>query len=156
MGLTKRSPHATIDQHLGFPFVWVWICDSANSFLLLGWLVGVYSPFDERNTSITTSHKPRAGGPSIRNPATQNCGILTFVSCTSNLWEQMLDFPKYTRLLPRSISSLPGLQQNRRLGTDPICSVGLYYTHVDINDSQSCDEYGIPMEQNVCQKLVSI
>ena len=24
--LWGRDPHATIDQHLGFPFVWVWMC----------------------------------------------------------------------------------------------------------------------------------
>ena len=41
--LRWRSPHATIDQHLGFPFclgldLW-FICEFANSFLLRAWLV---------------------------------------------------------------------------------------------------------------------
>ena len=57
--LWRHSPHATIDQHLGFPFVWVWIYDSREQFPAAG-LVGVLVLFDERNTSITTFHKSRA------------------------------------------------------------------------------------------------
>ena len=48
--------------------------------------------FDGRFTSVTTSHKWRAGSPSIRTPASKDDFILTFVSCTSNLWGQMLHF----------------------------------------------------------------
>ena len=62
-----RSPHATIAQHLRFPFQ-VWISFFANSFLLRV-IVGVLLLFDERNISITTSHKSRAGNDSIRSPA---------------------------------------------------------------------------------------
>ena len=43
--------------------------DLADSFLLRAWLFGDLVLFDERNISITTSHKSRAGNPSILSPA---------------------------------------------------------------------------------------
>ena len=38
----SSSPHVTIDQHLGFPFIWAWICDFAHNFLLRDLLVFRY------------------------------------------------------------------------------------------------------------------
>ena len=53
--------------------VWIWVCFE-NSFLSHicfpgAGLVGVLVLFVERHTSITTSHKSRAGNPSICSPA---------------------------------------------------------------------------------------
>ena len=45
-----------------------------------------------------------------------------------------------------------GHQQNWSLGTDPICSVVLYFPHYNIVDSHSCDQYRISNELNVCRR----
>ena len=42
-----------IHMRQGFPSVWVWICDSANSFLLLGWLVFWYCSM---NVTLLSPH----------------------------------------------------------------------------------------------------
>ena len=91
------------------------------------------------NTSITTSHKSRAGIPSIREPPSSDI-ITGSASCTSNLWEQMFDFRKYIRFSMRLILKLPSLQQNRRLETVPTCIVEMYYPHDNIVDSHVCDK----------------
>ena len=57
----------TIDQYLGFPFVWVRSGDCANSFLLLDWWVVWYCSMNV--TLLSPPHKSKAGSPSIRNPA---------------------------------------------------------------------------------------
>ena len=54
----------------------------------------------ERKTSITTSHRSRAGKPTIRNPASKDMISDSVelwgadVSCTSNWWRQMFGFRK--------------------------------------------------------------
>ena len=57
----RRGPHAINCSTFRFPF--------CLFGLLLGWLVGGLVLFDERDTSITTSHKSSAGNPSICKPA---------------------------------------------------------------------------------------
>ena len=79
--LWYHGPHATIDQRLGFPFVWVGICDFTNSFLLHRGL-GDSVLLDERNTSITTSHKSRASNPSILSQASNE-----IISDSEELWD---------------------------------------------------------------------
>ena len=116
-----RSPHATTDQHLGFLFVRVGICDFASSFLLLHALVIRYSSM-ERNTSVTTSQKSRAGHPSILTPASNE--IIsdsvehwdTDVCFLHIQWRRMFDFRKHIRFSPRLILSPQGHQQNPSLG----------------------------------------
>ena len=55
-------------------------------------------PCVERKTSITTSHRSRAGKPTIRNPASKDMISDSVelwdadVSCTSNSWRQMFGF----------------------------------------------------------------
>ena len=58
----------TIDQHLGFPLLGGLDLKGREQFPAVSW-VGDSVLFDERNTSITTSHKSRAESPSIRKPA---------------------------------------------------------------------------------------
>ena len=82
-----------------------------------------------------------------------------FASYQYNLWEQMFDIRKYIKSTLRLISSLQGHQQNLSFGTNPICSVELYYPLDNIDDDHTCDEcdeFWISNVLNVCHKLVSM
>ena len=61
----EPCPHATSDQRLGVPIIWVWICVCEKSFFVV-FVVGGLVLF-ECNTSINTSHKSRVSCPSIRS-----------------------------------------------------------------------------------------
>ena len=76
-----RSPDATVAPHLGFPFVWCWICDFANSFLLWDWLVVWYC------STVTllaphSIHQEQIIHPSIRCPASNE-----MISYSEELWD---------------------------------------------------------------------
>ena len=71
-------------------FFWVWICHSTNSFLLLGWLVFWFS-----SMNVTLLSPPPINQEQVIHPLNTKhptkwflilwiCGILTFLSCTSN------------------------------------------------------------------------
>ena len=97
-------------------------------------LVDDFSLFDECNTSITTSHKSRAGIPSTRKPASTET-ISDFVE----LWDTDVCFlhiqlvgtnvrlPKMQKILHEVDLNLRGLQQSLSPGMDPIDNVVLYY-----------------------------
>ena len=57
---------------------------------------------------------------------------MMFVSCTSNLLEQMYDFQKCTKFLQKWILNLQDLPQNRSLETVPICTVLENFPHDNI------------------------
>ena len=52
-----------------------------------------------------------------------NCEKQQFVSCTSNLLNQMYDFQKCTMFLQKWILNLQDLPRNRSLSTVPVCTV---------------------------------
>ena len=93
--------------------------------------------FEECNTSITTSHKSRATTPSNLQPASKT---IRFAFCTSNLWEQMLDFRRDMRFSPKLISSLQDLPQSLSLGINPINNAELCFTQDNIVGDHSCDD----------------
>ena len=78
-------------------------------------------------TETTRSYNSRAGKPSNLSPGVQRddfrfCWTVRkqqFVSCTSNLSEQMYGFRKCTMFLQKWISNLQDLPQNRSLETVP-------------------------------------
>ena len=76
----------TIDQHLGFPFVWVWVFSKqlpvSHPFPDAAGLVSDLVLFVDRNTSITTSHKSRASNPIIRSPVSNE-----MISDSVELWD---------------------------------------------------------------------
>ena len=84
--LWGRGPHATTGQHLGSPFVWVWIC-FANNFLphicfqMRGYLVFSYCSWSTILLS-PTSHKWKARNPSIRSPASNE-----IIADSVELWD---------------------------------------------------------------------
>ena len=121
---------STIDHHLGFPYVWGWIC--LNSFLLRAWLVVWY---EQVINPFTVQH------PTEWFLIRWNCGILAFVSYTSNLWEQMFDFQRYRRFLPRLILNPQGHQQHLSLGINPVDNAEPCCPHDNIVGSLSCDGY---------------
>ena len=55
-----------------------------------------------------------------------------FVSCTSNLLEQMYDFRRYIMFLLKWILNLQDLRQNQSPETVPICIVWQYFPHDNI------------------------
>ena len=153
-----RCPHATIDQHLVFPSGWVWMCGSANSFLLLVWLV-----FWHRSMNVTfLSPHPINQEPiihlfAIQHPTKrfltlQNCGILTFVSCTPSWWGRMFDFRRYIRCSPKLIFD-PSKSPAK---SDPIDNAEPCYPHDNTVGSQLCDECLKSNELSVCHKLLFI
>ena len=84
--LWERGPHATIAQHLGFPFVWVWCvlrtvsCLASVSRCRMSWCFGIL--WVVPSTSMTKSHKSSAGKPSIRKPASND-----MISDSVELWD---------------------------------------------------------------------
>ena len=112
--------------------------------------------FDECNTSITISHKSRAGMPSIRKPASNE-----IIPDSVELWDTDVCFlhiqlmgtnvrlPKTHKIHLMLILNLQGCQQSLSLEIDPIYNVELYYPHDNIVDSYLC-------EPSVCHKLLSI
>ena len=103
--------------------------------------------FDERNISITTSHKSREGSPSILKPATNE-----IVSDSVELWGR-----RYIRFLPKSIFLSPqSRQQNLGLGTNPIDTAEPCFPHDNIVGSHYCDECMKSNKLNVGHKLLSI
>ena len=64
-----------------------------------------------------------------------------FVSCTSNLLEQMYDFRKCIMFLQKWILNLQDLPQSQSLETVPVCIVWQYYPHDNIVYIHMYDEY---------------
>ena len=79
-----------------------------------------------------------------------------FVSCTSNLLEQMYDFRRYTMFLQKWILNLQDLPQNRSLETVPICIVLQCFPHDNIVCVHLYDEYMKSVDSDVCHRLWSI
>ena len=90
-------------------------------------LVGDLILFVDPNISITTSHKSRAGNPSIRSPVSNE-----MISDSVELWDTDVCFlhiqligtnvrlPKIHKIPPLLILSPQGLEQNLSLGINPI------------------------------------
>ena len=85
-----RNPHLSIAQPLAFSFqlvFWSGVCQW-NGLLFrtsfLG-LVCIAVSFVERNTSITTSKRSRAGSPSVRSPASNE-----IISDSAGLWDTVV------------------------------------------------------------------
>ena len=121
-----------------------------NSFgLLVYWYqmnVVLRSPHP---TSQEQEYRPFANQASsdIISDSVEQCETLMFAACTSNLWEQMFD---------KLILNLQSHQQNMSLGTDPICSVGLYFPHNNIANIHLYDQCTRSHAPSVCHKLLSI
>ena len=79
-----------------------------------------------------------------------------FVSCTSNLWEQMYDFQKCTMFHQKWISNLQDLPRIQSLETVPICIVLQYYPHDNIVCIHKYDEFLKSIDSGVCHKPWSI
>ena len=82
-----------------------------------------------------------------------NCATLKFVSYTSNVLEQMYDFPKRTMFLQKWILSLQDLPRSPSLETVPVCIVWQYYPHNTTVNIHMCHEFWISNEIIVCHKL---
>ena len=85
-----------------------------------------------------------------------NCDKLMFVSCTSNLLEQMYGFPRCTRFLQKWILNLQDLPQSQSPETVPVCIVWHYYPHDNIVSIRKYDEYMKSIDSGVCHKPWSI
>ena len=85
-----------------------------------------------------------------------NCAKLKFVSCTSNLLEQMYDFQKHIMSLHKWIWSPQDLLQNRSLETVPVCIVLQYYPHSNTVSIHMCDQCMKSIDSGVCHKPWSI
>ena len=96
--------------------------------------------------------KTPAKSESWNNPNRQllNRAKRQFVSCTSNLLEQMYDFQKRTMFLQKWISNLPRSQSRE---TIVICIVALYFPHNNIVGIHLCDECKRSNASHVCHKL---
>ena len=79
-----------------------------------------------------------------------------FVSCTSNLLEQMCDFQKYIMFLQKWILNLQDLPQSQSPETVPICIAWQYFPHDNIVCIHSYDEYMKSIDSDVCHRLWSI
>ena len=86
-----------------------------------------------------------------------NCEKQQFVSCTSNLLEQMYDFQKCTMFLQKWISNLQDLPRSQNLETVPICIVWQYYPNDNIVRIHLYDElFEINRFRRLSQALVHI
>ena len=123
-------------------------CDSFRD-LAEGLVFGDLVLFDQRNTSITTSHKSKAGNPSIYSPASNE-----IISDSVELWDtdvcflhnQAMDtnvrLPNTQKIpLPKLILNPQSPQQNLSLGINPIDNAEPCYPHDNIVSSHSCGEY---------------
>ena len=79
-----------------------------------------------------------------------------FVSCTSNLLEQMYGFRKCTMFLQKWILNLQNLPRSQSLETVPICIVWPYFPNDNIVCIHKYDEYMKSIDSNVCRKPWSI
>ena len=78
--------------------------------------------------------------PKKQLPILWNCETLTIASSISNLWEQMFDFRRYIKCLPKLMLSFQDLRQNLSLETVPIDNAEPYYPHDNMVEDHSCDE----------------
>ena len=119
-------------------------------------------PCVERKTSITTSHRSRAGKPTIRNPASKDMISDSVelwdadVSCTSNWWRQMFGFRKNIRLTPEGDFESSRPQQSLSLEKILIDNAVLCFPHGNIDGSHVCDGCWKLVWPNVGHKLESI
>ncbi len=84
--------------------------------------------FKEQKQSAPTTREQEARLISIQRPKRWfpillNCVKLKFVSCTSNLLEQMYDFQEKHNVLPKVISNFQDLPRSQSLETVRICVV---------------------------------
>ena len=86
-----------------------------------------------------------------------NCAKLKFVSYTSNISEQMYDFPKNAQCSTRSRFWILKIScQNRSLETVPACIVWQYYPHNNTVCIHMCDGCKISNDLILCHKPWSI
>ena len=81
-----------------------------------------------------------------------NCAKLKFVSYTSNLLEQMYDFPKRTMFLQKWILNPQDLPQNQSLETIPVCIVLQCYPHNNIVCIHMYNECEKSIDSGVCHR----
>ena len=142
--------------------VWVWICDSANSLLLLDWLVFWYCSMNATLLSPHPINQQQVIHPFANQHPTKwflillNCAKLKFVSYTSNWLEQTYDFQKYTRHPLRLALSPQGRQQSLSLETTPVSSVELHYPHDNAVGNRLCDECKKSVLLIICHMPASI
>ena len=79
-----------------------------------------------------------------------------FVSCTSNLLEQVCGFQKYIMFLQKWILNLQDLPQSQSPETVPICIAWQYFPHDNIVCIHLYDEYTKSIDSDVCHRLQSI
>ena len=84
-----------------------------------------------------------------------SCEKQEFVSCTSNLLEQMYDCRKCTVFFQKWISNLQDLPRNQSLETVPVCNVWQYYPHDNVG-IHMCDECMKSINSGVCHRLWSV
>ena len=125
--------------------------------------VGASLLFDERNTSITTSHKSRASSPSILKKASNE-----IISDSAELWDTDVCFlniqlkgtnarpPKMHEILLSLILNLQGHWQNLSLGINPIDNAEPCFLYDKVAGSHLCDECMKSNEPRVSHKLPSI
>ena len=85
-----------------------------------------------------------------------NCEKQQFLSCTSNLLEQMCDFQKCIVFLQKWILNLQDLPQSQSLETVPICIAWQYYPHDNTVCIHLYDEYMKSIDSGNCCMLLSI
>ena len=129
-----------------------------------GLVFGVLVLFDERNTSVTASHKSMATNPSIHKPASNE-----IISNSVELWDTDVLFLAHPTNRnkcstskdtqdshPRLILNPHSHQQNLSLGINPIDNAAPYHPHGNIVCDHSCDECTRAREPCVRHKLWSI
>ena len=79
-----------------------------------------------------------------------------FVSCTSNLLEQMCGYRRYIMFLQMWILNLQDLPQSQTPETVPIYIVVQYFPHDNTICIHTYDEYMKLIDSGVCHKLWSI
>ena len=80
-----------------------------------------------------------------------NCEKQQFVSCTSNLLEQMYDFRKRIMFLQKWISNLQDLLRSQSLEV-PVCIVWQHFPHDNGVCIHMCDEHEKTHDKFVCHK----
>ena len=82
-----------------------------------------------------------------------SCEEQQFVSCTSNLLEQMCGSRRCIMFLQKWILNLQDLPQNQSPKTVPICIVWQFFPHDNIVCIHLCDECMKSIDSSVCHKL---
>ena len=141
-----RSPHVTTDQHLGFPSIWVWLCDFTSSFLLpheqVIWCfsmdVTLLSPRLTSQKQVARPSPIQASNETISDSEEKK--MLTFVCLHIRLMGNECSTFQHTYTFHLKLIFIQGHQQNRSPEIEQICKVEMQNSRDNVVGSNLCDE----------------